>query len=82
MVCQFLDIHLLIFLSKQAQDNLYFIGKKDKGIASARTSGGTRASGRAQSRQINCGRQMRHCSVKKKSRKKIPSQHQTILHAT
>jgi hypothetical protein len=35
------------------------------GIASARTSGGTRASGRAQSRQINCGRQMRHCSIKK-----------------
>jgi hypothetical protein len=24
-----------------------------------------RASGRSQSRQINCGRQMRHCSAKK-----------------
>jgi hypothetical protein len=36
------------------------------GVASARTSGGTRASGRSQSRQINRGRQMRHCSAKKR----------------
>jgi hypothetical protein len=35
-------------------------------VASARTSGGTRASGWAQSRQINCGRQMRHCIAKKR----------------
>jgi hypothetical protein len=58
------------------------------GVASARTSGGKRASGQAQSRQINCARQM-HCSrrqiqfsAKNKSREKIPSQHQTMLHAT
>jgi molecular chaperone DnaK (HSP70) len=37
-----------------------------KGVASTRTSGGTWASGRAQSCQINCGRQMRHCSAKKR----------------